>query len=234
MSRILAIDSASEICSVALTGHHEPLLLSGSGRRQHARQLLPLIETLLEQGGVGLQELDALAIVQGPGSFTGLRIGSSVAQGLAFTAGLPVVRVSSLALLAAAANRNQEAQPVLACLQARAGEFYWASYLQRQGHPLLYGREQAGPASSVRPDAAALREVSGAGWLGAGDGWSTDALQPVAGEFGITPEPEVRTDAALLARLALDRFAEGEAVSPEHAVPVYIKDEMDYRKLDRN
>lgn len=231
--KILGIDSAHEPCSVALSDCGDIRQHVGEGRRQHARQLLPLIESLLEDCQVTLADLDALAIIQGPGSFTGLRIGSSVAQGLAFSVGLPVIRISSLAMLAAAAHQRHGWQSMLVCLQARSDEFYWASYRQTGARPVLYGREHAGPVQGIEPDSEARDAFPDAVWNAVGDGWGNEALQPLIARLGAGVASDIRADAALVVQLACQAWREGEWVSAEKAVPVYIKDEMDYRRHER-
>ncbi len=228
--KILGIDSAHEPCSVALSGCGEIRQHLGEGRRQHARQLLPLIESLLEDCQVRFADLDALAIIQGPGSFTGLRIGSSIAQGLAFSVGLPVVRISSLAMLAAAAHERHGWPTMLVCLQARSDEFYWASYHQTGARPELHGCERAGPAHAIEPDPEARAAFPDALWNAVGDGWDNAALQPLRDRLGAGVASDIHGDAALLVRLACQAWCEGEWVPAEQAVPVYIKDEMDYRR----
>src|SRR5690606_19486379 len=120
MLKILAIDSSHARCSVALTRRDGSgvELRESAQDRQHARQMLPMIDELLVSQQFRLKDLDAIAIVNGPGSFTGLRIGAGVAQGLAFGAGLPVVGVSSLAVMAMKAWRSSGQRHLLVCLNA--------------------------------------------------------------------------------------------------------------------
>jgi tRNA threonylcarbamoyladenosine biosynthesis protein TsaB len=97
--KLLALDTATEACSVAVAvdgEYHEHFELG----RRHSEGILVMVEAVLADAGLALTQLDAIAFGRGPGLFTGLRIGAGVTQGLAFAAGLPVVPVSSLAALA--------------------------------------------------------------------------------------------------------------------------------------
>src|SRR4030066_555403 len=97
--KLLALDTATEVCTVALWLDGEVLERSEPGG-EPAERILPVVDALLAEAGLVLTQFDALAFGRGPGSFTGLRIGAGVAQGLAFGADLSVVPVSSLAALA--------------------------------------------------------------------------------------------------------------------------------------
>ena len=105
MSKILAIDTSNALCSAALSIDSRIALRFSDQERQHARRLLPMIAELLAEQNQQLTALDVIAIVSGPGSFTGLRIGAGVAQGLAFGSGVPVVGVSALEIIARKAHR---------------------------------------------------------------------------------------------------------------------------------
>ena len=145
--KILAIDTVTEVCSVALNLHGAVTqrLEIAAG---HSRLVLGMAQTLLRQCGLTLDQLDALAVDIGPGSFTGTRIGIGVAQGLAFGAGLKVIPVRSLEALAHA----QPNETVLPAIDARMGQIYHGLYrtpdgvLQTIGEPAL-----AEPAQLARP-----------------------------------------------------------------------------------
>lgn len=95
--KILGIETATEVCAVAL--FHDWNIVSEIAKEEkyiHAEKLLPMIHQLLSSCKVELSELDAIAVSIGPGSFTGLRIGLSVAKGLSYSSNLPLVAVSTL------------------------------------------------------------------------------------------------------------------------------------------
>lgn len=97
MSLILSIESGTEICSVALSHDGEIVALRESLEgRDHARLLASFVDELFRENGVEATELDAVAVSKGPGSYTGLRIGVSLAKGLCYGANIPLIGVSSL------------------------------------------------------------------------------------------------------------------------------------------
>ena len=124
----LAIDTATEIGSVAV-GTPERVVSARSmrGARQHAAQIVPLIQEVLEESGVQLARISGLVVGDGPGSFTGLRISWAVAKGLAQERELPLVAVPSL-LGAAHAAAGGQAGPIVACFDALRGQVFAAIY----------------------------------------------------------------------------------------------------------
>lgn len=126
-TRILAIDTATEACSVALYNQGETLAHFELCAREHTQRILPLVQQILAEAGLSLKQLDALAFGRGPGSFTGVRIGIGIAQGLSLGAELPLLPVSTLQTMAQGAYRQTGADRVLAAIDARMGEVYWGN-----------------------------------------------------------------------------------------------------------
>lgn len=215
--KILALDTSTEACSVALSLDDAVTERFELGRR-HGERLLAMVEELLVESSLVLTQLDAVAFGRGPGSFTSLRIGAGVAQGLAFGADLPVVPVSSLATLA----QGVDAPKVLAVFDARMQQVYFGAYVRGgDGLVTLAGTEVvAGPAQVPLPE--------GAGWTGAGSGWDQYAellhqrLAPNVSNSLQHRHPRARH----VARLAMAAFQRGEAVAPEKALPVYVRDDV--------
>jgi tRNA threonylcarbamoyladenosine biosynthesis protein TsaB len=215
--KLLALDTSTEACSAALWLDGETLERFALGR-EHAGRILPMVEELLAEAGLGLSALDAIAFGRGPGSFTGLRITAGIVQGLAFGADLPVVPVSTLAALA----QGTDSARVLAALDARMHQVYWGAY-RRNAEGLM---ESAGEECVIAPEQAPL--PPGTGWIGAGSGWDryAEALQqrlgsPLAGWRG-----ECYPHARDVAALGAAAFRAGQAVSAERAIPVYLRDEV--------
>jgi len=213
--KLLAFDTATEVCTAALwlDGEVRERL---ERRSQHSEHLLPMIDALLKEAGVGLRQLDAIAFGRGPGSFTGLRIGAGIAQGLALGAGLPLVPVSSLATLA----QGIGAERVLAAFDARMQQVYWGAYW-RNSKGLVEPMQ-----AEVVADPVAVPFPEGHGWVGGGPGWDVYGKQ-LEQRLGYAVEHWVAgalPQARHLAVLAAVAFAAGQTVPPENAVPVYIRD----------
>jgi tRNA threonylcarbamoyladenosine biosynthesis protein TsaB len=215
--KLLALDTATETCTVALWLDGEMLERSEPGG-QHAERILPMVDALLAEAGLVLTQLDALVFGRGPGSFTGLRIGAGVAQGLAFGADIPVVPVSSLAALA----QGQDAARVLAAFDARMQQVYWGAYVRNaQGIVEVQGVEGVyAPQGIPVPD--------GEGWVGAGPGWDAyhHALQPHLGQRLASWQQNCLPQARNLAVLGVAGFKSGAAITAEAALPIYIRDDV--------
>jgi tRNA threonylcarbamoyladenosine biosynthesis protein TsaB len=127
MGLILSIETATSVCSVALHNEQGEMIALAELFQEnvHAQKLMPLIDALLQQGGVSRGELVAMAVSSGPGSYTGLRIGVSTAKGLAYALGLPLISVDTLdALARRAAAFIDAAHAVVPMIDARRMEVY--------------------------------------------------------------------------------------------------------------
>ena len=219
---LLAIETATDACSCALVLGEECKQRSSIAPRRHAELVLGMVSDLLEQADVTLRGLDAIAFGRGPGSFTGVRIATSVAQGLGLAADLPLVPVSSLAALALATGRRHGAGAVLAAFDARMDEVYWGAFDTRDpDNAILTGAECVGPPASVPvPDRGR--------WWGAGEGWSAygDILESrLEGRLrGI--DADAIPGAAEVAAIAGNEVRAGRACAPELARPVYLRDRV--------
>ena len=220
--KILALDTATEACSAALLIDGEVGERYEVAPRAHARLLLPMLEGLLAEAGLKPAQLDAIAFGRGPGSFTGVRIAASVAQGIAFAAGLPVLPVSTLAALAWPVLREAGDTQVFAAIDARMGEIYWAAFARTaQGALQALSEEQVAPAAAVRVPA-------GENWQGVGSGWAAYAqtLRPHFGASLRGYDATALPHAADIANLGALDFAAGRAVPAEQALPVYLRNQV--------
>lgn len=224
--KILALETSTEACSVALSIGGEVYEKFEIAPSQHSSLLLPMIEALLAETEVSLGQLDGLAFASGPGSFTGLRIAAGVIQGIALGADLPVVPVSTLQALALCAIKEHQEVDIMAALDARKNEVYWGLYRYNNGGLVeLQGKE-----SVCLPDEVSLPDSDG--WFGIGPGWThySDALLLRAGGKLSGWKNEVLPRASYVAQLAVKEFTSGRQVSCESAVPVYIRDDVAKKK----
>lgn len=220
--KLLALDTSTEACSAALYLDGELRERYELAPQMHAQLLLPMIDVLMTEAGIGVTQLDALAFGRGPGSFTGLRIAAGVTQGIAFGADIPVVPVSSLAALAQGLYRECGVTQVLTAMDARMNEVYWGIY-QTDTTPImcLQGQEQV-----CAPNAVSLPK--GYGWFGAGSGWGVyaEALQHRLAASVTGCDVHWLPHAQDVALLGVDAFHRGGAARAEEAVPVYLRDEV--------
>ncbi|MBF4798191.1 tRNA (adenosine(37)-N6)-threonylcarbamoyltransferase complex dimerization subunit type 1 TsaB [Aeromonas hydrophila] len=225
--KILAVDTATEACSAALLVGEQVFSRWEEAPRDHTRKILPMVQAVLDEAGITLDELDAIAFGRGPGSFTGVRIGIGVAQGLAFGAGVPLIGISTLAAMAQGAHRLDGAEQVLTAIDARMNEVYFGRYELIDGRMQLVGDE-------VVSDPAALVEARGklpGRSTRVGTGFETygDVLSTLADELVAS---QVRFPAALdMLPLARSAWLAGEAVAVEQATPVYLRDKVTWKKL---
>ncbi|WP_192456615.1 tRNA (adenosine(37)-N6)-threonylcarbamoyltransferase complex dimerization subunit type 1 TsaB [Musicola keenii] len=227
-TRILALDTATEACSVALWNEGEIHSLFEICPREHTQRILPMVQQVLADHELTLAQLDALAFGRGPGSFTGVRIGIGIAQGLALGADLPMLGVSSLATMAQGAYRLTGASRVLTAIDARMGEVYWAQY-QRDAQGDWRGDDSEAVLSpeQVQTQTAAL---SGA-WTTAGTGWQTyPGLVASAGITLISSEM-LLPHAEDMLPLAWRMWQAGNRLSAEQAQPRYLRNEVAWKKL---
>ena len=128
MARILSIETSTSICSVAI--HEQGELIALAEIKEpgaHAEKLLLLVDELFEKAGLSFADLDAVAVSQGPGSYTGLRIGVSTAKGIAYALEIPLIGINTLQAMAA----SQQVAPgdyVVAVLDARRKEVYTQTF----------------------------------------------------------------------------------------------------------
>ncbi len=131
MTTILAVETTSEFCCVALYYQNTRSYLYSDVKNSHADMLLALVNRLLENAGLELKQVDAIGLVVGPGSFTGIRIGLSMVQGLAYGLNMPVVCINKLELLAQTALTHKSldsSRAILVATDANMGDVFWQSF----------------------------------------------------------------------------------------------------------
>ncbi len=215
--KLLAFETATEACSVALWIDGDVRERFEIAPRRHAELSLPWAEQLLAEAGLAKSQLDAVAVGRGPGAFTGVRLAIAIAQGIALALDRPVVPVSTLAVLA----MQSQGERILAAIDARMGEVYFGAF-QRLGGDMVAASDEV----VVRPDATPF-PLDGA-WHGVGTGFAAadgvlcTQLQAQLQSLDASALPH----AADVARLAVLAFARGEALPPERIEPAYLRNNV--------
>lgn len=215
---LLALDTATETCSVALLKHGAVVVRSEVVGQRHSERALPMVDAILRDSHTELGDLDAIAFGAGPGSFTGLRIACGLAQGLAWGAGKQVIAVGNLMALAARVfEQVPDCGSVLCAIDARMHEAYCAVY--QRGPDIL---EVRAPQLARPTELAALARDTDAV---AGDALVAfpDVLPALDARILL---PGLRADAADIVRLAATASMRARAVPPHDAMPVYVRDHV--------
>jgi tRNA threonylcarbamoyladenosine biosynthesis protein TsaB len=226
--KLLAFETATEACSVALWIDGEVRERFGIAPRQHAELTLPWAEQLLTEAGIAKSQLDAIAVGRGPGAFTGVRLAVALAQGIALALDRPVVPVSTLAALAfpsplvgEGAQRAGEGANIISAIDARMGEIYVAAF-RRDGDSIVAASDEIviAPAQYDLPQ--------GNGWIGVGTGFAAGdgALQLRFANRFVRIDATALPHAADVARLGAIAFERGEAVAPERVEPAYLRNNV--------
>jgi tRNA threonylcarbamoyladenosine biosynthesis protein TsaB len=215
---ILALETSTEWCSVAVGDGMRWHRRDERAGQVHSERLLPMVDAALAEAGWTLRDLDGVAFGAGPGSFTGIRIGCGVAQGLALGADLPVVPVPTLEAIAHEVFRAHGWRTVLACIDARMREVYAAAYARDgDGWRVVAAPTVGLPADVVRP-----APVGDSDWTGAGSGFA--AYPALASQLELTgTAADARPSAQSIGELGLARLAAGEGVAAMEALPVYVR-----------
>ena len=227
---ILCVDTSTEACSVAVLKQddNEQVIKDNFmfAPREHTTKILPTVASVLEEAGLTINDIDVVAYGRGPGSFTGVRIGISIAQGLAFGIEKNMVGVSTLQAMAQQAYKIDNVSNVYAAIDARMGEVYYAHYQLIDGLMTLIGDEMV-----IKPsDLLALKVNIIENSALVGTGWQ--AYPEILDYFNSSPllEIEFPSSRYMLEQVVND-VKQGLAVPPELATPVYLRDKVTWKKL---
>ena len=216
--KILALESSAKAASCAVLSDGELLASAWQATGlTHSRTLLPMVEDMLNNSELSVQEIDAVAVAAGPGSFTGLRIGVAAAKGLAWAAEKPCIPVSTLEAMAwplAHLEGN-----IICAMDARRQQIYNAVFLA-EGGELTRLREDR--AVSLEEAAADVGEMDGPMTIvGDGAGLCFDFLTARGGECRLAPVHLRQQSAVGVAMAAWRR--RGENLSAQELTPVYLR-----------
>lgn len=229
MAIILALDTSSDACSVALWRDGVIDELYELSPRSHTQRLLPMVDELLSKNSIKGSAIDAIAFGAGPGSFTGLRIGLGVVQGLAFGWKCKVLPVSTLKAMALGVKTDLNlvaGQSVLVALDARMSEVYAGLYTVSES-----GLETAVEDAVLPPGKVADSfDLDGKTFIAAGPGWHYPEMPEMQGQ---KVNLEVHAHARDVAILAAQTFAQGEAIEPQVAEPIYLRNTVSWKKREK-
>lgn len=219
---ILAIDTATEACSVAVSYNGNTTAKFELAPQKHSQLILPMIDEVLSEAGITLSSLDCIAFGRGPGSFTGVRIATGIVQGLAYGSGLPVVGVSTMQCMAQEAIHTSGMRVVAVAIDARMGEVYRGLYINQDGIATELEDE------SVVPPEAAFNNPVQPFDICAGTGWQAypDKMSEPAGEVEV-----IYPNALYMLPLAEKALRDGKGVAAQDATPVYVRDTVTWKKL---
>lgn len=230
----LAIDASTEACSVALKINDQVYSRYDLCPQSHSLQLLPMVDDVLNEANIKLSQCDGLIFGRGPGSFTGVRIGVGVAQGLAFAANLPVIGVSSLQAMAQLAYSKHQQTKVLSVIDARMSEVYNGYFTLDEQNIMQEQVLADNHAESVTAPALVNERLVGivtSKVYGVGTGWDaySEQLSILKSNDG-TPEVLFPSAEAMLV-IGESALIRGEGVAAENAQPVYVRDTVSWKKL---
>ncbi|MEO6919266.1 MAG: tRNA (adenosine(37)-N6)-threonylcarbamoyltransferase complex dimerization subunit type 1 TsaB [Collimonas sp.] len=229
MPTILAIETSTELASAALLRDGQMITRESAGVQTHSLSILPMVQSLLAEAGISLAQCDALAFGVGPGSFTGVRTACGIVQGLAFGADLPVLPVVTLAAMAQACRDLNGADDVLAILDARMGEVYWAQYRFTDNQWQVLVEPTLSAPAAVLP----LPVTSPLPLQACGNGLAAYAEVFAAAPFAAAGLPHVMPNARQIAYLGSLAFAQGQGLSAVEAQPLYLRNKVALTTAER-
>jgi tRNA threonylcarbamoyladenosine biosynthesis protein TsaB len=221
---LLAIDTSSLACSVALQYREDVVERHEERAREHTRLLMPMIQEVLADKGVEATNLDAIVLGNGPGSFIGMRIAASVAQGLAHAAGLQIVPVSSLAAVAVQVFRETDCAEVVVAQDAHMNEVYLGAYARdERGQPMPVFPERLQAQTAIEE----LDEASAGDRIAAGAGWQRYPGLMATNEDRVANTSDVLYPRArFLLKLGEAGLDHGLAISPQDIAPAYLRNKV--------
>ena len=221
---ILAFDASTEALSLVLNYNGQVFHHFEECPQQHSQKILPLVDELLAKANCKLTDLDVIGFGQGPGSFTGVRISVSIAQGLAYACKLPLVGVSTLQMMAQQAYQQTGEVSVFSAIDARMGEIYFAHYmLNDSGIMTLVGDETV-----LQPTLLNLHDRQG---MAVGTGWQTYP-QAIDKNAQISINSDITLpDAGFMLATVSHEFTHKRTVSATQAQPKYVRDTVTWKKL---
>ena len=227
---LLALDTSTEACSVALFHRGEKTHINELAQRTHTKRILPMIDEILANSGLCLNQVDALAFGRGPGSFTGVRVGAGIAQGLAFGADLPVIPISNLTAMAQAAFELHQAENAVAAIDARMNEVYFSQLVRekvRSDFGEFFQWQEIITEQVCSPEQA-INQLRDDNAFRVGTGW---AAYSQFTEKNLTSSDIALPNALYMLELARVEYLQKRTISALEIEPIYLRNEVTWKKL---
>lgn len=220
--KIIALETSSDACSIALLNNDKISQKHQVLPQQHAAKSLTWVSQLLEDAGITLTEIDAIAYSSGPGSFTGIRIGAAIAQAFALAKDKPLLAIPSLQVIAQGAYREFGSQQVRIILDARMGQVYLGCYVL--GSEGIMINECSDSLSTIEQIDFSL--INFTGLLVAN---AVENYHPVAITQMVTNYYPKAQDVLIIAE---HLFKKGVVMTFEEALPIYLRNENIWKKIN--
>lgn len=226
--KLLALDTATENISVAIYKDGEEFFKSNLAPQKHAELILPMIDELLKEANLCKNDLDGIVLCSGPGSFTGVRVATSTAQGLALALDLKIATVTSLEALALEAlSKNMNASYVVSSIDARMNELYLAVYKNNNGQLQIIGSESVLPYAECAKKLKELNiDLDNCAIAGTGIEYLTKE-----GLFDGNKASVLYPNARYILQEGKRKFELDEALDPAFALPLYVRNEVTWKKV---
>jgi len=218
--KILAIETSTEACSAALDIDDSCIFRHKIAPRKHTELILPMIDSLLQEADVKINSLDVITFGCGPGAFTGVRIAISITQGLACPYDIPVIPISTLAVLAQQFSTKYD--HIATAIDARMKEIYWGLYKVNKCNlvEVMKKEKVCSPNNILSP--------TNGEWVGVGSGWKIYANE-IKSKFKckiIDIKNDTYPHAKNVVQLAKPLYENGKFISADRAKPVYLRDKV--------
>ncbi|MDP8051387.1 tRNA (adenosine(37)-N6)-threonylcarbamoyltransferase complex dimerization subunit type 1 TsaB [Pasteurella atlantica] len=227
LKTILVIDTATESCSVALLHKEKITTFNELSPRSHTQRILPMVDELLNNANIQLSKVDALAFGRGPGSFTGVRVGVSVAQGLAFGVNLPVIPISNLTTMAQQAYQQLNVENVICLIDARMNEVYFSQLTKTEnGWKEVIQEQVCTPEKAIEQ----IQQSKIQNCVVVGTGWNAYS-QFKESNLEVTETDITLPQAEFMLPLAQIELAKGNTQRALDIEPIYLRNEVTWKKL---
>lgn len=235
MTTILSIEAASDSCSVALQFNDNLIQRLEAAPRMHSRLLYPMLNSIMQEAGISPKHLDAIAFVNGPGSFTGLRIAAATAQGIGYACDIPLIGISTLQAMAQQAFKVRGESRVLSLMDARMNELYLGYYQINNSTGLMESQfdDRICP-QDLEFDEISINEptVNNMPLHGCGHGFKLgDKLSESLREACRSQDPDQILEAKSLLPLANALYQQDKTLLPEEVELVYLREQSHWKTI---